>query len=192
MNNFISPLHVLIIGAGPVGLTLACELARHGVPGVRLVERRAGRSVHSNALIVHVRTQEVLDAMGTRAPFAAVGYPAREALICAFGQRTATIRLDGVDIPHPSPFIVPQNETERLLEEHLILLSGGVERNVEAVRVEPDAGGATVVLRHLADNREETVRTPWLVGCEGGQRASQWTQSRGARPRLRGHPRRWP
>lgn len=169
MSNSPAPLRILIIGAGPVGLTLACELARHGVPGMRLVEKRAGRSVHSNALIVHVRTQEVLDAMGTHAPFAAVGYPAREALICAFGQRTAAIRLDGIDSPHPSPLILPQHETERILEEHLQSLGGRVERNVEAVRVEPDAQGATVVLRHLSeDGREESVRTSWLVGCEGG------------------------
>lgn len=159
---------VLIIGAGPVGLTLAAELARHGTPGVRLVERRAARTAHSNALLVNVRTLETLDAMGAHPPFVARGYPAREAVLSAFGRRVGALRLDDMDSPHPGPLVLPQSETEAILEEHLGRLDGRAERGVEAVRVEPDAEGVTVTLRHGPEGgAEQTVRTRWLVGCEG-------------------------
>lgn len=54
-------LPVLVVGAGPVGLFLACELRRHGVPRVRIVDRKLGPAPYSKALAVHARTMEILD-----------------------------------------------------------------------------------------------------------------------------------
>ena len=53
---------LLIVGAGPVGLTLACEAMRHGLR-VRIIDKRASASIHSKAQIVHARTMELLDDM---------------------------------------------------------------------------------------------------------------------------------
>ncbi|MCA9681251.1 MAG: FAD-dependent monooxygenase, partial [Myxococcales bacterium] len=55
----MSDLDVLIVGAGPVGLTLACEAARHGLKA-RLIDIEPEASVHSKAQIVHARTLEIL------------------------------------------------------------------------------------------------------------------------------------
>ncbi len=64
--------------------------------------------------------------------------------------------------------MLPQSETERLLEERLQNLGVTVERQVEAVSVEIGAEGVTGVLRHVnGDGREETVSADWLIGCDG-------------------------
>lgn len=54
---------VLVVGAGPVGLTMAAELARYGV-GVRIVEKAAERTNKTKALNVWSRTLELIDRMG--------------------------------------------------------------------------------------------------------------------------------
>jgi 2-polyprenyl-6-methoxyphenol hydroxylase-like FAD-dependent oxidoreductase len=59
---------ILIVGAGPVGMTMACELARYGVP-VRIIEKAAHRTDKSKALVVWSRTLELLDRGGGSAPF---------------------------------------------------------------------------------------------------------------------------
>src|SRR6201995_541399 len=65
---------VLIVGAGPVGLTLACELTRYRVP-VRIVDKAAQRTDKSKALVLWARTPELLDR-GERgaAPFIEAGF----------------------------------------------------------------------------------------------------------------------
>ncbi len=69
---------VLVVGAGPTGLTAACEALRHGL-SVRVIDRKQGRSTHSKALVTHARTLEVFETMGVagamlagRVPFAAL------------------------------------------------------------------------------------------------------------------------
>ncbi len=58
-----APCDVLIVGAGPVGLTAAAELTRQGAR-VRIVDKRDGPVIYSQALAVHVRTLEILGALG--------------------------------------------------------------------------------------------------------------------------------
>ncbi len=158
---------VLVVGAGPVGMTAAAELARHGVR-VRIVDKRAGPVEHSQALGVQVRTQEVLRAMGIVDEFLAAGFPLERVSVRAFGRRLGVMHPGGIDSPHPVPLAVGQQITERLLVEHLLRLGVTVERQVEAVDFDPDESGVGVTLWHQADGkREEIIRVPWLVDCEG-------------------------
>src|SRR5579862_6548864 len=126
---------VLVIGAGPVGLTLACELKRHGAR-VRLVERNAGPNPHPNAAIVHVRTLEILAAMGAVGGFLREGYPFPGVHLRAFGKKIGYVDVGGLDSPYPMPRTLGQHITERLLNEHLAHLGGSVEREVEAAGLE--------------------------------------------------------
>ncbi len=161
------PIEVLVIGAGPVGLTMACELKRHGV-AVRIIERREKALYHPNAAIVHVRTLEILSAMGAVDGFLKEGYPFPGVSLHAFGKPIGSIDLHGIDSPFPLPRTIPQHETERLLNEHFERLGGRVERSVEALGLEQNSSVAKVRLRYLAENnREETVTARWVVGCEG-------------------------
>ena len=160
---------VLVIGAGPVGLTLACELQRHGV-AIRLIERKAKANEHSNAAVVHVRTQEILCAMGAVEGVLREGYALPGMRPWAMGKRVGLIEVNGVDSPFPAPRMLGQQHTERLLLEHFEKLGGRIEREVEAVGLEQDEAGVRVRLRHLAEgNREEAVEAAYVVGCEGSK-----------------------
>ena len=158
---------VLVIGAGPVGLTLASELVRHGV-SVRLIDKKPEPNQHPNAAIVHVRTLEILAAMGAVDGFLKEGHPFPGMHVHLFGKKTGFIDLAGVDSPYPLPRTLGQQHTERIVTEHLEKLGGTVERGVEAVGMEQDADGVRVRLKHLSDGgREELATARWVVGCEG-------------------------
>ncbi|WP_246102120.1 FAD-dependent monooxygenase [Methylobacterium terricola] len=158
---------VLIVGAGPVGLTLASELARYGVP-LRLVDRAPQRTDQSRALVLWSRTLELLDrgAAGGAAPFVAAGFRIAGVSVLAGETVVGRVTMDAVPSAHAYALALPQSETERLLEERLAGQGVAVERRTaaDAVTVGPD--GVAAVLRH-ADGREERVRADWLVGCDG-------------------------
>lgn len=156
---------VLVVGAGPVGLTMAAELERYGL-SVRIVEKAAQPTDKSKALVLWSRTLELMDRMGCSADFLAAGFKAHGASITAGDKQIAHVTLGGVATPHPYALMLPQSETERLMARHLNSLGVTVERTVELASFTFDEDSVTSTLRH-ADGREETVESSWLVGCDG-------------------------
>jgi 2-polyprenyl-6-methoxyphenol hydroxylase-like FAD-dependent oxidoreductase len=149
--------NVLIIGAGPVGLTLAIELARYAVP-VRIVEKAAHRTDKSKALVLWSRTLELLDHQpGGSEPFREVGIKADAVNFFAGEKRIGRVSMDAVETPYPYALMIPQSETERAGRQ------GGTQ--VEAVSVSLRSDGADVVLHHL-DGREESASAHPLTGRE--------------------------
>jgi hypothetical protein len=120
-NQVPSNPKVLIAGAGPVGLTLANELTRYGVP-VRIVDKAAARTDKSKALVLWSRTLELLDDAGYAKEFLPAGMPAHGAQISTGSEIIARVTLDSIDSRYPYALMIPQNETERVLEEHLARL----------------------------------------------------------------------
>jgi 2-polyprenyl-6-methoxyphenol hydroxylase-like FAD-dependent oxidoreductase len=157
--------NVLVVGAGPVGLTMAAELARYGVP-VRIIDKAGGRTDKSKALVLWSRTLELIDRMGSSASFVEAGMKATASNIIAGGRQIAHIRLDPVETPHAYALMLPQSETERLMEQHLNALGVQVEREVELARFAAESDRVPAVLRH-ADGHQETVEPAWLIGCDG-------------------------
>jgi 2-polyprenyl-6-methoxyphenol hydroxylase-like FAD-dependent oxidoreductase len=157
---------VLIAGAGPTGLTLACELARHGIRP-RIVDERAAPSQKSRAFGVHARTMELFETMGAIAPLLARGNPAQGLSVYSRGQRIAEIAMHGtIDSRYPYILIVSQSDTERVLTEHLAGLGVAIERSTEVLDFEQDASGVTARLRR-ADGAIEVTRCRYLAGCDG-------------------------
>jgi 2-polyprenyl-6-methoxyphenol hydroxylase-like FAD-dependent oxidoreductase len=161
--------NVLVVGAGPVGLTMAAELARYGVP-VRVIDKAGARTDKSKALVLWSRTLELIDRMGCSASFVEAGMKATASNIIAGGRQIAHIRLDPVETPHPYALMLPQSETERLMEQHLNALGAQVEREVELTRFAAENDRVVAVLRHPYGH-EETVEPAWLIGCDGAHSA---------------------
>jgi 2-polyprenyl-6-methoxyphenol hydroxylase-like FAD-dependent oxidoreductase len=155
----------LIVGAGPVGLTMAAELARYGV-SVRIVEKAAQRSDKSKAIVLWSRTLELLDRTGCTDAFVAAGWKVDAANIIAGSKPVGHISIAAVESPYRYALILPQSDTERLLEEHLGQLGVSVERQTEVTGFTSNDSGVATVLRH-ADGGEEAIRTEWLIGCDG-------------------------
>ncbi|MBI2824888.1 MAG: FAD-dependent monooxygenase [Planctomycetia bacterium] len=158
----------LVVGAGPVGLTMSAELARHGVP-YRVIDKAAAPTDKSKALVLWSRSLEMLDDMGTVASFLAAGRPVHAVTMASGTKRLAHIEFE-IDSPFDYGLMIPQSETERLLTAHLAAGGHRVERQIELVQFTADAEGVTSTLR-TADGREQTVRSLWLVGCDGAHSA---------------------
>ncbi|WP_327303159.1 FAD-dependent monooxygenase [Streptomyces sp. NBC_01298] len=160
---------VLIAGAGPVGLSAAAELRRHGV-SCRLVDRLPARLPYAKAVGIQPRTLEIWDRMGLARTVMESAVPLRGQLIYVNGAERARIELM---LPPEVPYrfaALPQYETERILEEHLAGLGTVIERGTELLSFTQDgdgsAGGVTSLLR-TASGGEEELRTRYLIGCDG-------------------------
>jgi 2-polyprenyl-6-methoxyphenol hydroxylase-like FAD-dependent oxidoreductase len=160
-------LDVLVVGAGPTGLTLAAQLQAMGAT-CRIVDRQPDRVHESRALGVQPRTLEVLRGLGVTRELLERGNDAVWLQLHG-GGRTVRLRLFGLgldDTAYPFLLLVSQAETEAVLIGHLAARGVAVERRVELVGFHADADGATCALRHR-DGRTEQVRASYLVGCDG-------------------------
>jgi 2-polyprenyl-6-methoxyphenol hydroxylase-like FAD-dependent oxidoreductase len=156
---------VLVVGAGPVGLTMAAELARYGI-SVRIVEKAAQRTDKSKALVLWSRTLELLDRTGCSDAFVAAGHKVDAANIITGNKTVGHISFTGVQSAYPYALMLPQSDTERLLEAHLNTMGVSVERQTELITFTDSDAAVTATLRH-ADGNEETLQTNWLIGCDG-------------------------
>ncbi|MEZ0115636.1 2-polyprenyl-6-methoxyphenol hydroxylase-like FAD-dependent oxidoreductase [Catenulispora sp. EB89] len=162
---------VVIAGAGPTGLMLACELRLAGVD-VTVVERLAERTGQSRAGGIHSRTLEVLDQRGILDRFLAAG---RLEPVGHFSG--LYLEFDEAESRHPYPLTILQPVIERLLEEWGAELGVRVRWSSEVTGVRQDADGVTVELNagqgaqgaQAASAEAATLRARYLVGCDGGR-----------------------
>jgi 2-polyprenyl-6-methoxyphenol hydroxylase-like FAD-dependent oxidoreductase len=156
---------ILVVGAGPVGMTMAMSLQRQGV-AVRIIDKNAARTDKSKALVMWPRTLELLDIQGCAQPFIDAGVKGLGARIIADGRDLVHVSLTVARSIYKYALLIAQSETERLLEAQLADLGVRVERMVELQTFAEDGNGVNASLRH--DNgRVESVSTPYLIGCDG-------------------------
>ncbi|MER5206096.1 FAD-dependent monooxygenase [Streptomyces sp. NPDC002825] len=156
---------VLIVGAGPAGLSAAAELRRHGVH-CRLVDRLTARLPYAKAVGIQPRTLELWDRMGVVRAVLEAAVPLRGQLVYVDGRERDRIELA---LPPEVPYgfaALPQYETERLLEEHVARLGTVVERGTALESFSQDRDGVTARLR-TASGAGEELRVPYLIGCDG-------------------------
>ncbi|MBI0539433.1 FAD-binding monooxygenase [Roseomonas sp. KE2513] len=160
---------ILIVGAGPVGLTMASELARYGL-SVRLIDRSPHPAETSRALVIWSRTLELMDRMGCADAFLEIGHRVHAASIRSGDAVLGRTEFSDVASSYNFALTIPQSDTERLLAAHLRSFRVAVERQVELVSFVASTEGVEARLAH-ADGREEVVETPWLLGCDGAHSA---------------------
>ncbi|MER5474923.1 FAD-dependent oxidoreductase [Streptomyces sp. NPDC002935] len=139
----------MVVGAGPVGLTAAHELARRGLR-VRLVDAAPGPSRTSRAVAVHPRTLETFDQMGTVDGILRHGRRNRAFTMYAGGRRLVRLDADYTSMPtrHPYTVIIGQTRTESVLREAVARLGVRVEWGVRLAGFEQNATGVRARLAH--------------------------------------------
>lgn len=156
---------VLILGAGPVGLTLANELARRDVKTLIVDKAHSIREV-SKALILHVRTQEALSRVGILEKARAEAQPLTEVVVNAYGKFVGSWDLDDIDSPYPHPLILGQHRTQHLLLDQLSERGIKVAWNTEAVALRADTDYPVTTLKG-PESGEQSLVSRFVVGCEG-------------------------
>jgi 2-polyprenyl-6-methoxyphenol hydroxylase-like FAD-dependent oxidoreductase len=163
-------ISVLIVGAGPTGLALACVLARYGV-AFRIIDKAAEYFAGSRGKGLQPRSLEVLEDLGTIDRILANGrfhLPFR-------GYDGATVlgdhdmhadRFPTPDIPYASPLIIPQWRVEQVLRERLAESGGRVELATELTGFAQNSDSVTATLG--SPDGTEQLAAEYMVGSDGG------------------------
>ena len=162
---------VLIAGAGPTGLALACDLARRGMRA-RIFERGRGLFPGSRGKGLSPRLLEVFDDLGVVDDVLA---GARTHMLVTYYDRDrvlSTVDSDAAiqptpDIPYPSAAWTPQWRTQEILRTRLAGLGVEVEFGCEVTDLSQDDDGVTCTLDR--DGDKEQIRARYLIGCDGGR-----------------------
>ncbi len=162
---------VLIVGAGPTGMTAAIELKRAGMD-VRIIDKSDHMAQYSQALVVQARTLEQFQRYGLAEETMAHGRKLHEAKFYSDGKQIVDFKLDHMESRFPFALFIPQSETERVLNSHMESLGVQTERSVELTSL---AQIPTPDRRRCATPTEEQKRSPamddWL----------RWRTQRGSR-----------
>lgn len=156
---------VLIAGAGPTGLAMAIELKRLGLP-VRIIDPAERPAQYSQALVVQARTLEQFERYGIADEAVARGRKLLRGSLVSEGKTIVSFDLNRIPGRYPFVLFLPQNETERLLTEHLRSLGCEIERGTALLSFENTKQGVTAQLRHKSGGTQ-AVPARWLVGCDG-------------------------
>jgi 4,5-epoxidase len=157
---------VVVVGAGPTGLALACALRSAGVPA-RVIDAAEGPATTSRALGLQPRGVEVLDRLGALADLPERSLPVHQVIVSVSGRELTRLqvgqrtRLGG----HPG-LLISQAEIEGALRRRFAELGGDVEWGRAVTAVDQDVDS---VVARLGDG--VTIRANWLAGCDGAHSA---------------------
>jgi 2-polyprenyl-6-methoxyphenol hydroxylase-like FAD-dependent oxidoreductase len=160
---------VLVVGAGPAGLTMANVLERQGV-SFRIIDTKDGPVEETRALVVHAKTLELLDRLGLADGIVERGQRMGAVQVFGEGKPAGEISFldDGADDRTPYPFVLvlEQDRTERLLVDGLEAAGGRIEWNTELLSLTSMPGGARATVRR-PDGSTEPIEAGWVVGADG-------------------------
>lgn len=161
-------IKVLIVGAGPTGLTLAAELTRHNI-AYRIIDKNIKPVQTSNALGIQARTLEIFADMGILDQALAEGVKVNSLNIHSRkGNTIAQIKLDQINSRYQFVLILAQHQTERILLEHLSKQGVTVEMQKELIALEQKENKSVVTLQNQ-DGQLEKAEFDWVMACDGGK-----------------------
>lgn len=166
-SGYVSPRPaLLVVGAGPTGLTLALQAHDHGMR-VRIVDRRIDEFRPSRALLLHARTLEVLRPLGVVDAILATANIAPSAQLHA-ANRAAAISLDNfalTDTAYPHVTLARQADIEHVLAAALAERGIAVERGTELVALDATSEHPRATVRGRDGVKED--KYVWVAGCDG-------------------------
>jgi len=156
---------ILIVGAGPAGLSLAIALRQLGAAPM-LLEKRAETANTSRAAVVHARTLEMLEVLEVTPTLLGAGIRVPTFRVRDRDRVLMEVDFSGLDTRYPFTLMCPQDRTEAILRDRLSAIGGAITRDAEVTSVETGDGGVRVSVRRGGDTR--TIAAKWVIGCDGG------------------------
>jgi len=159
---------VIIIGAGPTGLALACQLIRYGIDFV-IVDKNETVTPFSKAIGVQARTLEIYDQLGLAQTAIARGTIASRVRLIEGGEVRGEMHLAnfGKDLSQfPYMLMLEQSKNEELLYDFVRSHNHDVNWKTELGSFSQDASGVTAEVK-LPSGESQTIRGKYLVGCDG-------------------------
>lgn len=176
--------HVLVVGAGPTGLTLAAALLTRGVDAM-VVDKLPSGANTSRAAVVNARSLELLEDLDVSRRLVKAGLAAPRFTMRQGSAVLISVDFSGLPTPYPYSLMISQADTEQVLEDRLNELGGRVIRPKSLCRLSPDATGVTAnfddgdSMRAAyvvgADGMHSTVRHHAGIGFTGGEFAESFT-----------------
>ncbi|MEQ9618157.1 MAG: FAD-dependent monooxygenase [Deltaproteobacteria bacterium] len=166
-----SSTDVLVVGAGPTGLTMACELARHGITP-RIIDKAPVPSDKSKAFGIHARTLELFDNMGIADAVLGQGNISNGFDMYDQGKPLASVVFDTLESKYPFFLILAQSDTERILTGRLRSYGIEIEREKELVSIESADDKPAARIR-LKDGSEEIIECAYVSGCDGAHSSTR-------------------
>jgi 2-polyprenyl-6-methoxyphenol hydroxylase-like FAD-dependent oxidoreductase len=161
---------VVIVGAGPTGLSLACQFVRHGVDFV-VVEKNGDVTPYSKAIGVHARTLEIYEQIGLAREAVEQGTIAGKIRLLAGGEVRGEFELASIGegmSPYPFVLMLEQSKNERLLCGYLKSHGRDVLWNNTLESFLQTESGVSVRVRN-AEGASQTIEAKYLVGCDGAK-----------------------
>lgn len=156
---------VLIVGAGPSGLMMAFLLTKFNIP-VRLIDRKSAPTFTTNAAGIQTRTIEILEHIGIAKEFLEKSLVTTRLALHSEKQTLANVPLDIVDSFYKYIVMLPQSETEAILNREIEKLGIHVERNIELLEFK-QVGNKVLSTLKFSDGKTEMFESDWVIGCDG-------------------------
>ncbi len=159
---------VLIVGAGPAGLMMACQLALHNI-SFRIIEKTEDNHKFSGALLIQARTMEIFDQMGMAHKVLQNGKVVEKISVIHEGRKTGDISVAnmGSGISRfPYIFMLKQTHTRKLLSGFLEERGIQVERGTRLAQFSQESQFVTAAFTR-ANGKKETLKARYLIGADG-------------------------
>ncbi|WP_416261342.1 FAD-dependent monooxygenase [Gibbsiella quercinecans] len=160
---------VLIVGAGPVGLTMAILLKQYSIP-FRIIEKNSGPSTSTKAMAIHSRTLEVFRELGIADKAVAQGFSIKAFSIQANKRRIINYNFSLLEAAWPMLLSLPQPDAEKLMLRRLEALGVQIEWNTSLIDIRQETDGAMALLQHRDDeDNPQWLSCRWLCACDGAR-----------------------
>ena len=161
---------VLIVGAGPTGLALACQLIRYNVDFV-IIDKNPSTTPFSKAIGVQARTLEIYEQISLADKLIAEGWRTEKVRLFEGGEVRGEIELANIGegmSPYPFLLIVEQGKHEKLLYDHIKSHGKDVRWQTELENFSQNEACVRANVK-TAGGETETIEAKFLVGCDGAK-----------------------